>query len=88
MSFYVYIISSEKIGRFYIGQTRDISTRFFQHNQGLSNYTVCGIPWKLECVIEKSTLKEALLLERKLKNLSKRRKIKFIKKYRGHFNRL
>ena len=81
MCYFVYIISSEKLGRFYVGQTRNISKRIYEHNQGMSEYTSTGIPWELECVIHKATLKEALMLERKLKNLSRARKIRFIQKY-------
>ncbi|MBT8323625.1 MAG: GIY-YIG nuclease family protein [Eudoraea sp.] len=81
MCYYVYIISSEKLGRFYVGQTKNISKRIFDHNHGMSNYTSAGIPWELECVIEKSNLKEALILEKKLKNLSRARKIRFIERY-------
>ncbi|WP_369413837.1 GIY-YIG nuclease family protein [Lentiprolixibacter aurantiacus] len=81
MPFYVYIISSERLGRFYVGQTNNISKRIFEHNQGMSAYTSKGIPWQLECIIEKPNLKEAIILERKLKNLSRRRKIRFIRKY-------
>jgi predicted GIY-YIG superfamily endonuclease len=47
----------------------------------MSQYTSSGIPWILECIVIKPNLKEALILERKLKNLSRSRKIKFIKKY-------
>ena len=81
MCYYVYIISSEKLGRFYVGQTSNISKRLFEHNQGMSYYTSAGIPWELECVVIKPSLKEARILERKLKNLSRARKIRFIKRY-------
>ena len=81
MRYYVYIISSGKLGRYYVGQTGNITKRLFEHNQGMSPYTSTGIPWKLECVVTKSSLKEAQVLERKLKNLSRIRKIRFIKKY-------
>ncbi len=81
MSYFVYIISSEKLGRFYVGQTNNVSKRLFEHNRGMSNYTSTGIPWQLECVVIKSSFNQARILERKLKNLSRDRKIKFIKKY-------
>ncbi|MDP2918981.1 MAG: GIY-YIG nuclease family protein, partial [Dehalococcoidia bacterium] len=32
--FYVYILQSEKSGRYYIGSTGDIPTRLAQHNAG------------------------------------------------------
>ena len=86
MCYYVYIISSENLGRFYVGQTRNVSKRIFEHNQALSTYTSTGIPWHLECVIHKATLEEALTLERKLKNLSRARKIRFIQKYGTKIN--
>ncbi len=68
MSYYVYILYSEKLGRYYIGQTQDVEKRLAHHNSGYSTYTKCGIPWVLKCFVEVSTRGEAIKLERKLKN--------------------
>ncbi len=36
--YYVYLLESEKDGRYYIGQTHDVSKRFIYHNSGRSVY--------------------------------------------------
>ncbi|MFZ5553819.1 MAG: GIY-YIG nuclease family protein [Bacteroidota bacterium] len=81
MRFYVYILYSEAYDRFYVGQTNDIIGRLQRHNSKLVQSTAPYAPWTLKCKIEKSSRSEAVVLERKLKNLSKQRLIAFINKY-------
>jgi putative endonuclease len=81
MDFYVYIIYSVKLGRFYIGQTNNVEERFQRHNSGYEAYTSKGLPWILCWFACKSDRKSAVQLELKLKNLSKERIIKFIENY-------
>ncbi len=45
--YYVYIIYSFKINKFYIGYTEDLQARIKRHNLGKSNFTSKGIPWTL-----------------------------------------
>jgi putative endonuclease len=73
MSFFVYIIYSEKFDKFYIGQTEDITDRLIRHNNGYEQATRPYKPWILKCIIEKSTRSEAMILERKLKNLNRQK---------------
>ncbi len=54
-----------------------------RHNAGYEKYTASGCPWELVWSTEKSTRSEALLLERKLKNLNSERLRAFIEKYDG-----
>jgi putative endonuclease len=79
--YYTYILYSEKLKMFYVGQTSDIEERLQFHNGGFEKYTSKGCPWVLVWCVEKSTRKEALGLEQKLKNLSQMRKVNFMKKY-------
>jgi putative endonuclease len=37
--FYLYIIYSAKLDRYYVGYTADIEVRIVQHNSGLSSFT-------------------------------------------------
>ena len=53
----------------------------YHHNHGESAYTLIGIPWILIWITLKVTKYEAEELEQKLKNLSRVRKIRFMKKY-------
>ena len=65
--FYVYVLWSEKTGRYYTGQTNNLDRRVFQHNSGFEKSTKHGAPWKLVYfeVLESRT--EAIKRERFLK---------------------
>ena len=47
MMFFVYIIFSEKLNRYYVGHTEDIVVRLNQHNSGFSSFTAKAKDWKL-----------------------------------------
>jgi len=47
MYYYVYVLKSEKDGRFYTGYTADLKERLLQHNSGKVNSTKNRIPLKL-----------------------------------------
>ncbi len=79
--YYVYILYSEKHDKYYIGQTNDVKARLERHNNGLENFTSKYIPWILVGFITKATRAEAVVLEKKLKNLSRERLPIFIAKY-------
>jgi len=81
MAFYVYILYSSEFDRYYIGQTADVDDRLRRHNAGLEKSTKPYIPWTLVCAIEKPGRGEAMILERKIKNLSRERLQVFIEKY-------
>ena len=83
MSFSVYILYSFRIDSFYRGQTNDMTKRLIRHNSGYENFTKKGIPWILLWVTEKKTRKEALLLEKKIKNLSREKLVDFMVKYQN-----
>ena len=80
--YYVYILFSKKFDKFYVGQTNNFDVRLKQHNDGYDGFTKPYRPWQKALIIEKHNRTEAMELERKLKNLSKQRKIAFIVKYK------
>ena len=87
MQFSVYILKSEKNGRFYIGQTQDIRQRLEFHNTGRSKYTKNFGPWVLFASKIVATRSDAILLERKLKNLkSKDLILNYIQKHHFEMN--
>ena len=47
MPYFVYILRSIKDGSYYIGSTRDLSSRLERHNQGRSKYTKANRPWEV-----------------------------------------
>jgi putative endonuclease len=78
MCFYVYILYSSSTDSFYKGQTRDIVDRLRRHNHGYEKATKNGIPWSLLWCTKKLTRSESVILEKKLKNFSKKRIKEFI----------
>ena len=80
--FYTYILYSKNIDTFYKGSTSDIADRLKRHNSGSEKYTHKGTPWILLWFTEKNSRSEAYKLEIKLKNLSRKRTIEFIIKYK------
>ncbi|HHJ09368.1 MAG TPA: GIY-YIG nuclease family protein [Bacteroidetes bacterium] len=79
--FSVYILWSEKLQIYYIGQTSDLDKRLQRHNRGYEKFTRKGIPWMLVWSTKKSSRREAVQLERKLKNYSVKRLRIFMDKY-------
>ncbi|MBI5476850.1 MAG: GIY-YIG nuclease family protein [Ignavibacteriales bacterium] len=68
VSYFVYIIWSEKNKKHYIGQTADVENRLMEHNSGKSRSTKFGKPWLLEYTEEYATRSEAVKRERFLKS--------------------
>ena len=79
---FTYILYSKKLNSYYKGETRNISDRLHRHNSGYERSTKLGTPWILLWKGEKTTKSEAKLLERKIKNLSVKRTLEFILKYK------
>ncbi|EAZ80850.1 GIY-YIG nuclease family protein [Algoriphagus machipongonensis] len=73
MEFTVYILFSDKLGKYYVGQTRDLNSRLSRHNQGRERFTRTGCPWKLIHSIYCNSRSEAMILEKKIKNLGAKR---------------
>ena len=82
MSISVYILQSENNGQYYIGQTKDLEQRVNYHNNGFEKHTSKFIPWKIIWFDIKESRSEAIKLEKKLKNLSRKRIESFIMKYK------
>ena len=80
--FYVYILYSFSTSSFYKGQTSNLEERLMRHNAGSEKYTSKGTPWKLVFSIKKNSRSEAVILEKKLKHLSRQRTIHFMLKYK------
>ena len=77
----VYVLYSPGYDRHYIGQTQDVIQRLKRHNSGYEKATSPYVPWMLVCKIEKPNRGEAMILEKKLKNLNRERLLAFIDKY-------
>ncbi len=67
MEYVVYILFSEKLGRYYCGQSDNLEKRLVNHNNGGKKYTSKGVPWILIKVYNCGNRSEAIVLERKIK---------------------
>lgn len=81
MIYWVYILYSESTDTYYKGQTEDLIERIKRHNSGYEKATMAGKPWRLIWCTQKPDRGSALILEKKLKNLSRNRLIFFMEKY-------
>ena len=81
--FHVYILYSKKLDKYYKGSTSDLLERLRRHNAGCEKATKPGCPWLLIASFPKFDRSQAVILERKLKNLSRDRLKGFIEKYKG-----
>jgi putative endonuclease len=67
MDFVVYILFSDHLQKYYVGQTSDLEKRILDHNLGKSAFTSKGIPWKLVHIFACSNRSEAIRLETSIK---------------------
>ncbi len=78
MSFFVYILKSQKDGSYYIGQTKAVEERLRSHNRGACRFTKARRPWQLVYQEEYPTRAEAIRREREIKARKKRSYIEAI----------
>ena len=78
MTYRVYILRCND-GTFYTGQTTDLEKRLAAHNRGTgARYTRGRGPVEMVYSVEVATLREAFILEHKIKRLSRAAKEKLI----------
>ena len=77
--FFVYIIYSQKLSRYYVGTTDDVEKRHIEHNSILyqNSFTSRGIPWELKWKTDPLMSEVAYKLERFIKSMKSK---KFIEK--------
>ena len=67
MEFCVYIMWSERLGKFYVGSTGNLENRVKRHNKGEEKFTSKGVPWQLIWSESYRTRSEAVQMENKIK---------------------
>lgn len=65
--YFVYILQSKKTGRYYIGYTRDLNQRLYDHNRGKTKSLIRHIPLEIIHVEEYSAREDAMKRERQIK---------------------
>jgi len=78
MSYYTYIIYSQKTDKYYTGSSEDPEKRLQQHNWSRTPSTKTGIPWKLAYVEEFETRSAAVKREYEIKKKKSRKYIKYL----------
>ena len=81
MPFFVYIVYSPSLQRFYVGTTDDVAKRIDEHNNNKypGSFTSKGIPWELFFQIECKTGDQAYKLEKYIKKMKSTNFIKRLK---------
>ena len=69
---FVYILESRKNGMYYIGASENPKRRLRQHNDDTVSATRKKGPWELRFFQEYASLREAKIIEYKLKKLKRR----------------
>ena len=74
MAHFVYIIYSQSIDKFYVGETVNIAERLTQHNSGFYNgaFSKQATDWRLFWSVECNSGNQALKLEKFIKKMKNR----------------
>ncbi len=67
--YYLYILHSEKLDRFYTGSSADPEKRLMRHNAGATSSTKPGRPWKIVHREEFESRSEAIKRENYIKRM-------------------
>ncbi len=73
MKYFVYIIFSSKLNKYYTGFTENLEVRLEQHNSGKSTFTAKGIPWVMVYNLAVNSANEARQLEKIIKGRGAKR---------------
>ena len=81
---YVYILYSERLGKYYTGCTQySPEQRLFQHNDKHydKSFTYSGIPWKMYYVISCENLAQARGIEQHIKRMKSKKYLENLRRY-------
>ncbi len=81
--FFVYILYSRKLNKYYVGSTDDVDKRLKQHNSihYENAFTYRGIPWELFHTIPDLESRQAYNIEEHIKNMKSKIYIKNLKQF-------
>ena len=75
MPAYTYILYSEKLNKYYVGSTTDITPRLEDHNRGKEKFTKTGCPW---VIVYTEIFTELLDARRREASIKKQKSRKYI----------
>ena len=73
--FYVYILYSKSLDRYYVGHSEDLNKRLASHLAGISPYTSVAKDWQLVFKEELNSRSEAIRRENEIKRKKSRKYI-------------
>ncbi len=73
ISYTVYILYSDSLGQYYVGQTYNLEKRLLRHHAGHGKHTKKGIPWSLIWTSQFDTRSLAVQMESKIKKRGAKR---------------
>ena len=76
--FYVYILHSTSLEKYYVGQTDNLHQRVGKHNSGLSPYTSRANDWKLVYAESFPERSAAIKREREIKKKKSKKYIRWL----------
>ncbi|MBK9285510.1 MAG: GIY-YIG nuclease family protein [Sphingobacteriaceae bacterium] len=76
--FFVYILYSKKLNKYYTGQTDNLHTRLLSHKKGISTYTSSSDDWQLVYSESFHTRAEAIKRESQIKRKKSKKYIEFL----------
>jgi putative endonuclease len=83
MKYYVYILYSQFINRYYIGYSHHPEERLNEHNLGATNSTRRGRPWKIVYMEECENKSTAIRRELEIKKMKSRKYIETLIKLKS-----
>ncbi|MBL0056113.1 MAG: GIY-YIG nuclease family protein [Chitinophagaceae bacterium] len=83
MAFYVYIIYSFKLDKYYVGYTSELVKRMQDHKAGISSFTSKAAEWELKYQEEFTSRELAMKREREIKGKKSRKYIEWLINGRG-----
>ena len=84
MAYFVYILKSSVVNRYYIGQTANLEDRLYRHNNGYENSTKPYAPWKIIYSESFKSRSEAVRYEQFLKSPRGWKTLQSIKHHSSH----
>ena len=75
MKFYLYILYSEKLNKYYIGSTENLGERIKKHNSNHKGFTGGAGDWRYMYTEEYSSKTESMKREREIKSWKSRKLI-------------
>ena len=73
--FYIYIIYSTALNKYYVGSCQDVTQRIQDHLNSRSKYTKVAKDWELKCFETFDTRREACQRELQIKKMKSRKYI-------------